>query len=357
MFAVSSTSETHYPELWSLDHNNIAQSGSSQEKRLVDEYQQMISKRIVEEWECNVVLDKGHKFPTKKQMLEIWGLKISASLILLGWEGLKPRVVEWNACSEALKENRLERKPAASLFALEAPVHSTQGPIPLQVSCWLDPGMGEYHSKAHGAVKLGTATEYIWSDMPKSPNKLIEDHKTAFAELMTSLQLTCTLSDALGAVGSRLKGGNCMNLMVTAQQTYQMLANMLVPLDMKYPFQMSSSIIADSVSSSVGLNPAGLAGQVATESGLTEAEWKLVTVVCFILLLLQVLCKDRSSSKVQIRQDTICAICSKCWVISEINGEWKSGRTVSAPTAQSMGRSALKGSANGTLRQSRASDW
>ncbi|KIO19354.1 hypothetical protein M407DRAFT_11445, partial [Tulasnella calospora MUT 4182] len=178
MFAVSSTSETHYPELWSLDHNNIAQSGSSQEKRLVDEYQQMISKRIVEEWECNVVLDKGHKFPTKKQMLEIWGLKISASLILLGWEGLKPRVVEWNACSEALKENRLERKPAASLFALEAPVHSTQGPIPLQVSCWLDPGMGEYHSKAHGAVKLGTATEYIWSDMPKSPNKLIEDHKT-----------------------------------------------------------------------------------------------------------------------------------------------------------------------------------
>lgn len=37
--------------------------------------------------------------------------------------------------------------------------------------------MGEFHSKAKGSVRLGTATEYIWSDFPKSPNLTLEDHR------------------------------------------------------------------------------------------------------------------------------------------------------------------------------------
>lgn len=37
--------------------------------------------------------------------------------------------------------------------------------------------MGEFHSKAKGSVKLGTATEYIWDDFPKSPNLTPEDHR------------------------------------------------------------------------------------------------------------------------------------------------------------------------------------
>lgn len=46
-----------------------------------------------------------------------------------------------------------------------------------QITRWLDPAMGEFHSKTNGAVKLGTATEYIWFDMPKSPNVDVEVHQ------------------------------------------------------------------------------------------------------------------------------------------------------------------------------------
>ncbi|KAG8965397.1 hypothetical protein FRC00_003661 [Tulasnella sp. 408] len=171
--ALSSTTETHYPQLWSPElaaflvkewatvNEQIRKSPSSDHAGFVDQYHENISKRLCKEWEKNVVMENGDDHPTVEDIAKaINAINGGSNPVLLSWEGILPKIGEWKACGEGLNE----------------------------VARWLDPGMGEFHSKAHGSVKLGTATEYIWSDFPKSPNRSVEEDRTAFSQLLSDIQ-------------------------------------------------------------------------------------------------------------------------------------------------------------------------
>lgn len=116
MVAVSSTSNTHYPELWSqelskylhdqwaLIHRQIEGSPGDQEV-LIDEYHRAIAERLGQDWEANVVMEEGEAYPSMEEILEeIYGRVEDTEPMLLNWEELKARINEWKSCGEGLNE-------------------------------------------------------------------------------------------------------------------------------------------------------------------------------------------------------------------------------------------------------------
>ncbi|KAG8905844.1 hypothetical protein FRC01_008222 [Tulasnella sp. 417] len=172
MVALSSTAHTHYPELWDkalatflLDqwatvNAQILDSPESQHDILIDEYRKDISQHLVDQWANNVVMEEGETSPTVEDIELVLAERFEASIPpFLSWEGLKPKILQWEACGEALNE----------------------------IARWLDPSMGAFHSKAHGSIKLGTSTEYLWSDAPKEPNATDEEHQADLGALFAGL--------------------------------------------------------------------------------------------------------------------------------------------------------------------------
>lgn len=116
MVALSSTSQTHYPELWSpklaaflLDQwtqvDKDIQNSPSNRASLVNEYHQRISERFCKNWEDNVTMKDGEDHPAVEDIAKtIVGFDGESDPILLSWEGIRPKVSEWKPCGEGLNE-------------------------------------------------------------------------------------------------------------------------------------------------------------------------------------------------------------------------------------------------------------
>lgn len=113
---LSSTSSTHYPELWSeelasflLDQWSTVKrqiKGSPEAHRgvLVDEYLKVISERLAEQWDTTVVMENGEEAPTMEDILAILSGYIGPEVLYLSWEVLKLHLKKWEASGEALNE-------------------------------------------------------------------------------------------------------------------------------------------------------------------------------------------------------------------------------------------------------------
>ncbi|KAG9003514.1 hypothetical protein FRB90_011176 [Tulasnella sp. 427] len=173
MRAMSTKNEIHYPQIWTPALAQIllklwkstskALEGADENARetTIKDYLRLAASYTANAWEAEAVMEGDAAIPTEEELcdtLTAWQGRFPFPP--LSWEALKPEIDTWKGCSEGLNE----------------------------LSRWLDPSIAEFHSKATGAVRLGTATEYIWGDIPRAPNAPIAQDVDDFDQLLHGLK-------------------------------------------------------------------------------------------------------------------------------------------------------------------------
>ncbi|KAG8977312.1 hypothetical protein FRB90_008822, partial [Tulasnella sp. 427] len=170
----TSASSNHHPEIWTKEladfllgrwrsvGTTVEGLAGDERQKVVDAYHVAMAEQLSQHWQVHVTSEDTDPAPSIEEILQIIeGSSVAVvDPILLSWEGLKKDLDGWKPCADGLNE----------------------------LSRWLDPAMGEYHHRSTSSLRLSTATEYIWHDLPPLEGAKASDEEEAFVSFFWGMR-------------------------------------------------------------------------------------------------------------------------------------------------------------------------